>query len=171
MTTTYKGPAGVEPDVEPAAAVPGGIVHEFGALLGTTALLERIAARELERRCGIRHAMFEVLLRLSRAGADRPTMGALAGELILTSGGMTRLIDRMERDGYVRRQAASGDRRRQVVGLTESGRRKLREALRVHAETLDRHFAGPLTEESRGQLVAALATLGEHARRDLGSLG
>jgi DNA-binding MarR family transcriptional regulator len=172
MTTTHEGPAGVEPDFEVDAAVPEGVVHEFGMLLGATALLERIVARELERRCGIRHAMFEVLLRLSRAGADQPpTMGALAGELILTSGGMTRLIDRMERDGYVRRQAASGDRRRQVVGLTESGRRTLAEALRVHAETLDRHFAGPLTEEARRQLVAALATLREHARRDLGSLG
>ena len=66
--------------------MPDGIVHEFGTLLGAAALLERIAARELERRCGIRHAVFEVLLQLSRAGADRPpTMGILAGELILTS--------------------------------------------------------------------------------------
>ncbi|MFI0351953.1 MarR family winged helix-turn-helix transcriptional regulator [Actinomadura sp. 9N407] len=154
------------------APEPEGIVQEFGALLAATALLERIAARELERRCGIRHPVFEVLLRLSRAGADGGhTMGFLAGEMILTSGGMTRLVDRMERDGYVRRRAASGDRRRHLVELTEAGRDKLAEALRVHAETLDRHFAAPLSDEARRHLVAATVTLREHARRDLGDLG
>jgi DNA-binding MarR family transcriptional regulator len=162
-----------KPEREPEQVpVPDGIVQEFGALLGATALLERIAARELERRCGIRHPVFEVLLRLSRAGAEGSlAMGFLAGEMILTSGGMTRLIDRMERDGYVRRRAASGDRRRHLVELTGDGRDKLAEALVVHAETLERHFAGPLTGEARRRLVAATVTLREHARRDLGDLG
>jgi DNA-binding MarR family transcriptional regulator len=155
-----------------AVPEPQGIIAEFGALLGAAALLERIAARELEQRCGIRHPVFEVLLRLSRAGADGSlTMGFLAGEMILTSGGMTRLIDRMERDGYVRRREASVDRRRHLVELTGAGRDKLDEALMVHAGTLGRHFAGPLTGEARRHLVEALATLREHARLELGDLG
>jgi DNA-binding MarR family transcriptional regulator len=162
VMTTAHGESPGSPGQEPGTE---GIVREFGLLLGTTALLERIAGRELERRCGIRHADFEALLRLSRAGADRPvTMGFLAGEMILTSGGMTRLIDRMEREGYVRRLPATGDRRRQPVEPTDAGRRKLAEALRVHAETLDRHFVRPLTDEDRERLVAALGTLRDHAR-------
>ncbi|GLW63489.1 MarR family transcriptional regulator [Actinomadura rubrobrunea] len=147
-----------------------GVVREFGALLGAAALLERIAGRELERRCGIRHVMFEVLLRLSDAGGPL-TMGRLAEQMILTSGGTTRLVDRMEEAGYVRRHAAPGDRRRQLVELTDAGRAKLAEALRVHAATLERHFAGPLAPDQRRRLVETLIVLREHARRELGSLG
>ncbi|GAA4133527.1 MarR family winged helix-turn-helix transcriptional regulator [Actinomadura keratinilytica] len=147
-----------------------GVVREFGVLLEAATLLERIAGRELERRCGIRHVAFEVLLRLSEA--DGPlTMGSLAEQLILTSGGMTRLVDRMQAAGYVRRHAAPGDRRRQLVELTDAGRAKLAEALQVHGATLDRHFAGPLAPEQRRRLVEALAVLGERARAELGSLG
>ncbi|GAA1776755.1 MarR family winged helix-turn-helix transcriptional regulator [Actinomadura chokoriensis] len=153
------------------AIVADDVVHEFGALLGAASALERIAGRELERRCGIRHAVFEVLLRLSGAGAECPrSMGGLAGELILTSGGMTRIIDRMEEAGLVRREPAPGDRRRQMVDLTPAGRAKLDEALRVHAETLREHFAGPLSEEQHRALVDALRTLRATAREELGDL-
>ncbi|MFD0688295.1 MarR family winged helix-turn-helix transcriptional regulator [Actinomadura fibrosa] len=153
------------------AEVPDEVIHEFGALLGAAEALERIAGRELERRCGIRHAVFEVLLRLSPAGAGCPrSMGGLADELILTSGGMTRLIDRMEEAGLVRRRAAPGDRRRQMVELTDAGSAKLDEAMRVHAETLHRHFTGPLTETQRTVLVEALRTLRQTAREELGAL-
>ncbi|MEU8119697.1 MarR family transcriptional regulator [Spirillospora sp. NPDC049024] len=160
----------------PGTTVPDELVHEFGALLGAASVLERIAGRELERRCGIRHAVFEVLLRLSGAGGDcagedgAVSMGGLAGELILTSGGMTRIIDRMEEAGLVRREPAPGDRRRQLVGLTPAGRAKLDEALAVHAETLRRHFAGPLAEEQRRVLVDALRVLRTTAREELGDL-
>ncbi|TDB76587.1 MarR family transcriptional regulator [Actinomadura sp. KC216] len=151
--------------------VPDDLVHEFGALLGAASVLERIAGRELERRCGIRHAVFEVLLRLSGAAGDGPhTMGDLAGELILTSGGMTRIIDRMVEAGLVSREPAPGDRRRQLVELTDAGRAKLDEALRVHAETLREHFAGPLTDDQRHVLVDALRTLRTTARKELGTL-
>lgn len=151
--------------------VPDELVHEFGALLSAASVLERIAGRELERRCGIRHAVFEVLLKLSGAtGAGPHTMGDLAGELILTSGGMTRIIDRMVRAGLVRREPAPGDRRRQLVELTDAGRAKLDEALRVHAETLREHFAGPLTDDQRHVLVDALRTLRTTARKELGAL-
>ncbi len=147
------------------------VVHEFGALLGAASALERIAGRELERRCGIKHAVFEVLLRLSGTAGECPrSMGGLAGDLILTSGGMTRIIDRMEDAGLVRREPAPGDRRRQLVGLTEAGRAKLDEALRVHTETLREHFTGPLTEEQRRVLVDALRTLRTTSREELGDL-
>ncbi|GGT56927.1 MULTISPECIES: MarR family winged helix-turn-helix transcriptional regulator [Actinomadura] len=159
-----------EPDGQ-GTAVPDALVHEFGALLGAASGLERIAGRELERRCGIRHAVFEVLLRLSGAGGEcAVSMGGLAGDLILTSGGMTRIIDRMQEAGLVRREPAPGDRRRQNVALTPAGRAKLDEALRVHAETLRAHFAGPLTEEQRRVLVDALRTLRTTAREELGDL-
>ncbi|WP_242884495.1 MarR family winged helix-turn-helix transcriptional regulator [Actinomadura litoris] len=165
----HLGEHGARNGVAVPDGLPDALVHEFGTLLGAAELLERIAGRELERRCGIRHAVFEVLLRLADAGCPR-SMGGLADELILTSGGMTRLVDRMVDAGLVRREPAPGDRRRQLVELTGAGRAKLEEALRVHAETLRRHFAGPLTEEQRHLLVDALATLRTTAREELGAL-
>ncbi|WP_019629522.1 MarR family winged helix-turn-helix transcriptional regulator [Actinomadura atramentaria] len=159
MTVTHDG------------TVPGDLLHEFGSLLGAATLLERIANRELERRCGIRHVVFEVLLRLSPSGARCPaTMGTLAGELTLTSGGMTRLIDRMEDAGLVVRTTAEGDRRRQHVELTDAGSAKLAEALTVHTETLARHLAGPLTPTQRTALAEALRALRTSARAELGAL-
>ncbi|KAB2346109.1 MarR family winged helix-turn-helix transcriptional regulator [Actinomadura rudentiformis] len=146
------------------------VVHEFGELLGAASALERIAGRELERRCGLRHAAFEVLLNLSRTSSNHPTMGELADRLILTSGGMTRLIDRMENAGLVHRYTAPDDRRRQLVGLTEAGQAKLAEAVAVHTETLRRHFSGPLDDDAHRQLVEALAILRSHAREELGTL-
>ncbi|MFC0037835.1 MarR family winged helix-turn-helix transcriptional regulator [Actinomadura rayongensis] len=152
------------------AVIPD-VVREFGSLLGAATLLERIANRELERRCGIKYAMFEVLLRLSPTGdACRATMGTLAGQLTFTSGGMTRLIDRMEAQGLVVRTTAEGDRRRQNVAITEAGETKLAEALFVHAETLRRHFAGPLTSEERASLATALRRLRTAAKEELGTL-
>lgn len=152
------------------AVVPDVLVHEFGALLSAASALERIAGRELERHCGIRRAVFEVLLKLSGPGDGPLTMGGLAADLILTSGGMTRIVDRMEDAGFVRRTQAAGDRRRQLVELTAAGRAKLDEALNVHAETLRAHFAGPLSEEQRRVLVDALRTLRTTARAELGAL-
>lgn len=143
------------------------LVGEFGVLLGAAALLERIAGRELERRCGIRHAVFETLLHL----AEGPrSMGDLSASLILTSGGTTRLVDRMEAAGLVTRETAKGDRRRQVVRLTAAGESKLSEALEVHAETLRAHFAAPLADEARQATVESLRTLRAHAREELGTL-
>ena len=156
-----------EQDGEPGAALPDEVMLEFGVLLGAASALERIAGRELERRCGIRHAVFEVLLRLSGDGPR--SRGGLAGELVLTSGGMTRIVDRMAEAGLVRREPSPGDRRRQLVALTPAGRAKLDEALRVHAETLREHFAGPLTEDQRRALVDALRILRTSAREDLGT--
>jgi len=145
-----------------------GVVREFGALLGAAALLERIAGRELERRCGIRHVMFEVLLRLNDGCRS---MSHLAQEMILTSGGMTRLVDRMERVDLVVRTTSPTDRRVQHVSLTEHGRATLREALLVHTEMLDEFFAGPLDADQRAALKESLLLLEARGRRELPSLG
>lgn len=147
------------------------LIREFGLLLGAAGRLERLAAREFERRCGISHPMFEVLIRLSDTSAAdaQSSMGGLAADLILTSGGMTRLIDRMLEAGLVRRYTSVTDRRRQLVELTDQGHAKLAEAKQVHAETLARHFAAPLTDEQRRDLVAALRLLNAHARQALGA--
>ncbi len=149
------------------------LIREFGLLLGAAARLERLVARAFEERCGISHAMFEVLLRLDTFSQDDDdaTMGRLACEMILTSGGMTRLMDRMVRLGLVRRYHSIADRRVQLAELTPAGREKLAEAKLVHTETLRRLFAAPLTQSERSALTTALAHLNQTAQSELGALG
>lgn len=117
------------------------LVTTFGRLVEAHAAVGRRTGRSLERRCGIPHAWFEVLLRIARADGGQVSMGALAQQVALTSGGITRLLDRMIEAGLVQRVPCPTDRRVQFAALTDHGRAKLDEALRVHAADLRDVFA------------------------------
>ncbi|GAA2725587.1 MarR family winged helix-turn-helix transcriptional regulator [Actinocorallia aurantiaca] len=144
------------------------LIREFGLLLSATTRLERIVGRALERRAGITHVMLEVLLRLDDGCRS---MSHLAQEMILTSGGMTRLVNRMEGAGLVVRATSPTDRRVQQVSLTGRGRETLRRALLVHSEVLREFFSGPLSDGQRAALEESLLLLEARGRRELPSLG
>jgi DNA-binding MarR family transcriptional regulator len=94
------------------------LVLAFGRLPGAASRLEYLLGRAIEEECGISHVMFEVLLILGRAGGPGLSMGAIAQEQVLTTGGVTRLVDRMEAAGLVERAGAPGDRRSRLARLT-----------------------------------------------------
>lgn len=141
-------------------------IRAFGVLLETTARLERIAAKALERNAGISHSMFEVLLRLADAPDRRLPMRDLSRILTLTSGGTTRLVDRMLAAGLVRRSQSEADRRVQLISLTASGESKLLAAAAGHVATLEWLFVAPLPPHELAQMVRALDRLGR-VRADL----
>ena len=118
------------------------LVTTFGRLLEAHAALTRRAGRSLERECGIPQAWFEVLLRISRADGGQVSMGALAQQVALTSGGITRLLDRMIDAGLVQRVPCPTDRRVLFAALTAQGNAKLAEALVVHTTDLRVVFDG-----------------------------
>lgn len=108
---------------------------------------------------GINRGEFDVLAALRRAGEPfqlSPT--DLCSSLMLTSGGMTGRLDRLERNGFVTRSADPNDRRRLVITLTERGRSVVDQAvvagLEAQHEVLDR-----LPEASRTQLADLLRDL------------
>ena len=103
--------------------------------------LERRLGPSLEATCGIPSTWFEVLLRLARAEDGQLSMGALAEEVALTTGGITRLLDRMIKAGYVERRPGTTDRRVAFAVLTPAGREKIEEAAAVHAHDLQEIFA------------------------------
>ena len=78
-------------------------VLAFGRLQGAANRLEYLLGRALERECGITHLMYEVLLIVGRTGQDGLTMRSIAQEQVLTTGGATRLVDRMSALGLVTR--------------------------------------------------------------------
>lgn len=137
------------------------LVTTFGRLVEVYGTLESRLGRSLEEACGVPHSWFEVLLRLARSPEERMTMGALAEQITLTTGGVTRLIDRMISAGYVERLPCPGDRRVSFAALTPAGRAKLAEARTVHAANLERVFAGFSREE-----VATLDALLDRLRED-----
>ncbi|AEW98780.1 MarR family winged helix-turn-helix transcriptional regulator [Streptantibioticus cattleyicolor] len=141
------------------------LVVAFGRLLGAAGRLEYILGRAIEEECGISHLMFEVLLILGRAGEPGLSMTAIAREQVLTTGGATRLVDRMAAAGLVARSADPDDRRGRLVRLTPLGERTAVRAARVHRENIRRHFLEPLPAAHRERFMADLRTL-SHAARD-----
>ena len=131
----------------------------MGLIVETNGHLSRALGSELERACGLPLTWFDVLIRLGRAAEKRLTMSQLAEGVLLTSGGITRLVDRMTEAGYVERQSCPSDRRSIYVALTDTGRAKMQEAVEVHLEGLDRHLVGPLDESERQELDRILRKL------------
>ena len=87
------------------------LITTFGRLVEAHAALTRRTGRSLEGECGVPQAWFEVLLRISRADGGQVSMGVLAQQVALTSGGVTRLLDRMIDAGLVQRVPCPTDRR------------------------------------------------------------
>ena len=120
------------------------LVVTFGRLLGVANRLEYLLGRAIEQECGISHLMYEVLLILGRAGDPGLSMSAIGRAQVLTTGGVTRLIDRMEAAGLVERADDPGDRRGRLVRLTGLGERTVVRASRLHRDNLRRYLAEPL---------------------------
>lgn len=134
------------------------LITTFGRLVEVQARLERRLGADLEARCGLPHAWFEVLVRLSRSEHGRLTMSTLAEQVTLTTGGVTRLVDRMEAAGYVARLPCTTDRRVAYAVITDSGRAKLDDAAVVHAGNLRTVFEG-FSDRDRATLDALLDRL------------
>ncbi|WP_328483965.1 MarR family transcriptional regulator [Streptomyces sp. NBC_00377] len=141
------------------------LILAFGRLQGAANRLEYILGRALEVECGISHLMFEVLLILGRAGDPGLSMRAIAQEQVLTTGGATRLVDRMEAAGLVARAESPDDRRGRLVTLTALGEETAVRASRVHVENIERYFVGPLPAADRERFAEDLRIL-SHAARD-----
>jgi DNA-binding MarR family transcriptional regulator len=117
------------------------LITTFGRVLEVSSGLGQVLGQSLEQGAGIPHTWFEVLLRISRADAGRISMGALAQQIALTSGGITKLLDRMIAAGLVERVACPTDRRVSFAVLTTDGRTRLAEAAELHTANLRRAFA------------------------------
>ncbi|MBK3581103.1 MarR family transcriptional regulator [Streptomyces sp. MBT65] len=142
------------------------LILAFGRLQGAANRLEYILGRALEAECGIGHLVFEVLLILGRAGEPGLSMRAIAQEQVLTTGGVTRLVDRMETAGFVTRADSPDDRRGKLVRLTPLGEETVARASHVHLENIKRYLVDPLPPTDRKWFAEDLRIL-SHTARDL----
>ncbi|NDK31810.1 MarR family winged helix-turn-helix transcriptional regulator [Nesterenkonia haasae] len=121
--------------------------------------LMRLLERDLKSWHGITLAEYDVLHRLEQA-ADTPLrMSTLAQALLYTTGGLTRLIDRMQDRDLIERTASASDRRVTYVVLTSKGRATLRQVAGTHLRGLQRHFGRHLKAEEAEAVSAFMHRL------------
>jgi MarR family transcriptional regulator, 2-MHQ and catechol-resistance regulon repressor len=105
---------------------------------------------------GLSLVEFEVLLRLARSPERRLRMSELSGQVSLTTSGITRVVDRLQRDHLVSRQACPEDRRGLWAVLTPVGLSRLAAALPGHLDLLERHFISRFPVAELDLLVSRL---------------
>ena len=131
-------------------------VTAWVGLLRAHASTTRRFNAELVAEHGLTLNDYEVLLHLSRAEGNRLRRVDLAERVLLTPSGITRLLEGLERAGYVERASCASDARVTYAQLTEAGDRKLREAAESHVAGI-RDFFGE--RYSRDELEALGALL------------
>ena len=102
---------------------------------------------------------YEVLLFLNGSTERRLRMSDLADSVLLSRSGLTRLVDRLERRGFVRREQCPGDARGSFAVITDAGRETFAAARRTHLAGVRRLFLGRLSAAQRRELAAAWETL------------
>lgn len=102
---------------------------------------------------------YDVLYGLRRARGGRLTPRELEGEMLLEQYNLSRLLDRMEADGLVRRVPYPGDRRRQWIEITPQGRAMQKRIWPVYAAAIERHVGARVTQEESEALAEILSKL------------
>jgi DNA-binding MarR family transcriptional regulator len=118
---------------------------------------------ELEQAVGITQRWYDILVHLEEAPAGIP-MNELAERILYSKSGFTRVVDRMEEAGLVRRVRPDHDRRSILVVLTDNGAETMEHARRHHRDGIQRHFSQHLTNTDIKALTRALEKISTHAR-------
>ncbi|BFO18089.1 MarR family transcriptional regulator [Streptomyces sp. KM77-8] len=131
---------------------------------GVIGRLHRLADRLTEELClvydryGLTEGEFDVLCALRRAGEPyERAPGELAAHTMVTTGAMTKRIDRLERAGLVTRRRSDDDQRGRIVALTGPGRELIDKAFTDHMRN-ERHLLDLLTSTEAESLETLLTT-------------
>jgi DNA-binding MarR family transcriptional regulator len=145
-TDPLPGPVSVRPTEERLTAEQIATWRAF--LVGYSSVL-----RSLEQELGAAHGMplvwYDVLVQLVEAPERQLRMSELADALLFSRSGITRLIDRLEREGLVVRAPCSSDARGVYTQLTEEGVARLRGATATHLGGVKRHFMDRFSAEDQ----------------------
>jgi DNA-binding MarR family transcriptional regulator len=147
MAHTANGHSSGESDTRAAA---------WRAFLEAHARVTARLERELRDEQGLPLTWYDVLVQLHEADGHQLRMQELADAVLLSKSGLTRLVDRMERAGLVRRAACPSDRRGTFAELTAEGLRTLRRTAPTHLRGVGEHFSQHLDETEAEVLAQAL---------------
>lgn len=129
------------------------------SFLRAHAAVLRELERELAEQAGLPLGWYDVLLQLVEAPAHRLRMADLADRVLLSRSGLTRLIDRLQADGLVRREPSPDDARGTYTVLTRDGFDRLRAAAPVHLAGIREHWIAHFSDDELRELGALLGRL------------
>ena len=118
---------------------------------------------ELQDERGLTLRWYDVLVQLDEAGGSC-RMTDLAGRILASKSGFTRVVDRMEEAGLVKRERPRDDRRVILVSMTPAGDEALQAARAVHRRGIGEHFAQHLNERDVAALERTFRKVSEHVR-------
>jgi DNA-binding MarR family transcriptional regulator len=125
--------------------------------------LQDVLDAELERDAGIPLRWYDALVHLEET-PDGLRMNELAERILYSKSGFTRVVDRLEDAGLVRRVRPEKDRRSILLVLTDQGRKTLEQARRHHRHAIEQHFSRHLSDSDIKALTRALEKVSTHAR-------
>jgi DNA-binding MarR family transcriptional regulator len=138
-------------------------IDSWVSFLRAHAAITRELSAQLQREHGLTLNDYEVLLHLSHAEGGRMRRVDLAQQVVLTASGITRLLEGLERSGFVCKETCASDARVSYAKLTDEGAAKLKVAAATHLRGLDelflsRYSGSELT--TLGELLARLPLTG-----------
>ena len=128
-------------------------------LLRAHAALTRELSADLVATHGLTINDYEVLLHLARADGNRLRRVDLAERLLLTASGITRLLDGLERAGFVCKENCASDARVTYAKLTDAGASKLQEASKTHIAGIRDLFESRFEDDELDRLADLLGRL------------
>jgi DNA-binding MarR family transcriptional regulator len=143
--------------MEQATLLSGDELNAWRGLLRVHAAMTKALDAELMREHRLPLSSYEVLLFLADSPDGRMRMSELADRALLSRSGLTRLVDRMERDGLLRRRRCEHDQRGWFAEITGEGRELFARARRTHLDGVRERFLDHLSGEEQ----RTLATLWE----------
>jgi DNA-binding MarR family transcriptional regulator len=126
------------------------------------ALIDIVDA-ELRDERGMTLRWYDVLVQLEEAGGGS-RMTELASRILASKSGLTRVIDRMEEVGLVRRERPDGDRRVILIFITPQGLEALQAARVIHRRGINEHFVQHLDESDLAALKRIFEKVRDHVR-------
>ncbi|HEX3706668.1 MAG TPA: MarR family transcriptional regulator [Mycobacteriales bacterium] len=143
--------------------------QEMGAWHALIRAHSRVIRRlevELDAEHGLSLPAYEVLAHLSMAPEQRLRMSELAVHAVLSPSGLTRLVDKLAREGLVCRDKCSADARVVYAVLTSEGRTRLKAAYPTHLRGVREHFIDLLTTQQRDAVADALGGIVERTNAE-----
>ena len=129
------------------------------AFIRSHSAITRELSAQLQREHGLTLNDYEVLLVLSHAEHGMMRRVDLAETVLLTASGITRLLEGLERSGFVCKETCASDARVSYAKLTDEGRQKLSDAAITHLRGIDELFLGRYSGSELATLAELLSRL------------